>query len=111
MVVSPHDPLKSEEAQDAGWEAGKGGLIGAAKWGMGAAILGSAAFFWSPVYRKTTVQFKVYVQMSAMVLGGMIEADQRLRQYEAQVRAQRRWLREKAKWDRYEQEVAQNSGK
>lgn len=52
-----------------------------------------------------------YVQMSAMVLGGMIEADQSLRRYEAQVRAQRRWLREKAKWDRYEQEVAQNSGK
>lgn len=52
-----------------------------------------------------------YVQMSAMVLGGMIEADQRLRQYEAQVRAQRRWLREKAKWDRYEQEIAQNNGK
>ncbi|UKZ83447.1 hypothetical protein TrVFT333_011256 [Trichoderma virens FT-333] len=72
---------------------------------------GGAAYFWSPVYRKTTVQFKVYVQMSAMVLGGMIEADQRLRQYEAHVRAQRRWLREKAKWDRYEQEVAQNNGK
>ncbi|OTA06308.1 hypothetical protein A9Z42_0070420 [Trichoderma parareesei] len=109
--IPAHDPLKSDEANNAGWEAGKGGLVGAAKWGVGAAILGGAAYFWSPVYRKTTVQFKVYVQMSAMVLGGMIAADQRLRQYEAQVRAQRRWLREKAKWDRYEQEIAQNNNK
>lgn len=52
-----------------------------------------------------------YVQISAMTLGGMISADQRLRDYEAEMRAQRRWLREKAKWDRYEQEVAHNNEK
>jgi hypothetical protein len=46
-----------------------------------------------------------------MVLGGMISADQRLRDYEAEMRTQRRWLRDKAKWDRYENEVAQNNGK
>jgi hypothetical protein len=46
-----------------------------------------------------------------MTLGGMIAADQRLRDYEAEMRAQRRWLKEKAKWDRYEQEVAHNNGK
>ena len=42
--------------------------------------------------------------MSGMVLGGMIEADWRLRQYEYQMRSQRRWAKEKAKWDRYEEE-------
>lgn len=46
-----------------------------------------------------------------MTLGGMIAADQRLRDYETEMRAQRRWLREKAKWDRYEQEVAHNNEK
>ncbi|KAK5993339.1 hypothetical protein PT974_06768 [Cladobotryum mycophilum] len=106
--MSSHDPLKSDEARDAGWEAGKGGLVGAAKWGIAAAILGVAGHYWSPVYRKTTVQFKVYVQLSAMVLGGMIVADSRLRQYEAQVRTQKRWLREKAKWERYEAELRDN---
>lgn len=42
--------------------------------------------------------------MSGMVLGGMIEADSRLRQYEHQIRMQKRLLREQAKWDRYEEE-------
>ncbi|KAL9471451.1 hypothetical protein ACSS6W_009392 [Trichoderma asperelloides] len=110
-MISPHDPLRSGEAQNAGWEAGMGGLIGAAKWGVGAAVVGALAYLRSPLYRKTTVQFKVYVQISAMTLGGMISADQRLRDYEAEMRAQRRWLREKAKWDRYEQEVAHNNEK
>lgn len=45
-----------------------------------------------------------YIQMSGMVLGGMIEADSRLRQYEHQIRMQKRLLREQAKWDRYEEE-------
>lgn len=54
-----HDLMKSEEANDAAWEAGKGALIGAAKWGTGAAILAAAGYFWSPIYRSTTIQFKV----------------------------------------------------
>lgn len=54
------DAMKSEEATDAAWEATKGALIGAAKWGAGAAVLGAAGYFYSPLYRGTTVQFKVY---------------------------------------------------
>ena len=50
-----------------------------------------------------------YLQMSGMVLGGMIEADARLRQYEHQMRMQRRLIRERAKWDRYEQELVEKS--
>ena len=57
--MSSHDPMKSEEAKDAAWEAGKGGLIGAVKWGAAAAILGIAGHVWYPVYRSTTIQFKV----------------------------------------------------
>lgn len=49
--------------------------------------------------------------MSGMVLGGMIEADWRLRQYEYRMRTQRRWLRDKAKWDRYEEEFLDKNDK
>lgn len=52
--------MKSDEANDAAWEAGKGAVSGAAKWGAGAAILGVIGYYWSPVYRGTTIQFKVY---------------------------------------------------
>lgn len=46
-----------------------------------------------------------------MVPGGMIEADWRLRQYEQQVRMQRRILGDKAKWKRYEEEFIKGDGK
>lgn len=42
--------------------------------------------------------------MSGMVLGSMIEADSRLRKFEYEMRMQRRWQMEKAKWERYEKE-------
>ncbi|KAH6987511.1 hypothetical protein BGZ61DRAFT_528750 [Ilyonectria robusta] len=103
--------MKSEEATDAAWEATKGGLTGAAKWGVGAAILGAAGYFWSPVYRGTTIQFKVYLQMSGMVLGGMIHADGSLRKYEHEMRVRRSWLREKAKWEQYEASLASENEK
>lgn len=44
-----------------------------------------------------------------MVLGGMIEADHRLRLYEYQVRMQRRVQREQAKWERYKEEFAHSN--
>lgn len=49
--------------------------------------------------------------MSAMVLGGMIEADQRLREFEHQMKMQRRWQRDKAKWERYQREFGPNDEK
>lgn len=58
--MSQPSPYKTEEARKASWEAAKGGLVGAAKWGAGASLLGVAAYFWSPIYRKLTIQFKVY---------------------------------------------------
>lgn len=41
-----------------------------------------------------------------MVLGAMLNAESRLREYEAQVRMQRRMMRDKARWDQYEEELA-----
>lgn len=59
----------------------------------------------------TYAHVRRYLQMSGMVVGGMIEADWRLRQYEYQMRMQRRWLREKAKWERFEQEFSEKNDK
>ena len=39
-----------------------------------------------------------------MIVGGMIEADNRMRMYENRIRLQRRIARDQAKWERYEQE-------
>ncbi|KAL9600786.1 MAG: hypothetical protein Q9179_003099, partial [Wetmoreana sp. 5 TL-2023] len=44
--------------------------------------LGLAGTFLSPIYRNLTIQFKVFIQLSGMTLGGWIEADRRLRRYE-----------------------------
>lgn len=49
--------------------------------------------------------------MSGMVLGSMIEADWRLRQYENDMRMRRRWMREKAKWEQYEAEIIKENQK
>ncbi|KAJ4321660.1 hypothetical protein N0V84_005214 [Fusarium piperis] len=106
-----HDAMQSDEANDAAWEAAKGAVMGAAKWGAGAAVLGAAGYVWSPLYRSMTIQFKVYLQMCGMVVGSMIEADGRLRQYEHQVRMQRRLMRERAKWERYEEEYIKGGEK
>lgn len=49
--------------------------------------------------------------MSGMVFGGMIHADRQLREYEHRVKMQRRWLREKAKWEEYEEEISRTNHK
>lgn len=49
--------------------------------------------------------------MSGMVFGGMIDADRRLREYEQKMRIQRRLMRERAKWQRYEEEISRGNGK
>ncbi len=43
-----------------------------------------------------------------MIMGGWIEADHRMRMYEDRVRLQRRMMQNRAKWERYEQEFAQD---
>ena len=54
-----HDSVRDDEANAAAWEAGKGAVLGAVKWGAGAAVLGAIGYVWSPIYRGTTIQFKV----------------------------------------------------
>lgn len=50
---------KHEEAANASWEATRGAVSGALKWGAGMAVLGGIGYAFSPVYRGLTVQFKV----------------------------------------------------
>ncbi len=46
--------------------------------------------------------------MSGMVLGSMLEADSRLRQYEARMRVQRRLQKEQAYWASVEREFGKD---
>ncbi|EHL01638.1 hypothetical protein M7I_2271 [Glarea lozoyensis 74030] len=70
--------LKNRDADGAAWEAGKGAVIGASKWGIVFGGLGGAGYALSPIYRGLTIQFKVFIQMSGKELGslGKLDADQ-----------------------------------
>ncbi|KAI0859212.1 hypothetical protein F4860DRAFT_516077 [Xylaria cubensis] len=94
----PRSVLDNEEAKQAQMEAVRGAGTGALKWGAAAAVLGGLGYTMSPIYRGLTIQFKVYIQMSSMILGGMIEADSRMRRYEQRVRMNRMIARNQAMW-------------
>ncbi|MCJ1457896.1 hypothetical protein MMC28_008265 [Mycoblastus sanguinarius] len=91
-----------EETSAAGSEAFKGAVVGAAKWGLIAGGLGVAGYFLSPIYRGLTIQFKVYIQLSGMTFGGMIEADRRLRAFEFLARRERKRKNDEAVWRKWE---------
>ncbi|CAL3965726.1 unnamed protein product [Diplocarpon coronariae] len=78
--------LRSEEATDAAWEGGRGAVVGAAKWGLVAVLLGGVGYRISPIYRGLTIQFKV------------------VREYHTKVRLHNRMLRDKAVWESYEKD-------
>ncbi|KAI0388754.1 hypothetical protein F5Y17DRAFT_180955 [Xylariaceae sp. FL0594] len=92
----PRTAQESEEASQAQMEAARGAGIGALKWGAATAVLGGLGQVMSPIYRGLTIQFKVYIQMSGMILGGMIEADAKMRRYEQRMRLQRMIARDRA---------------
>jgi hypothetical protein len=52
---------KHEEAAEASWEATRGAIYGAAKWGLACGVLGGFGYAVSPLYRGLTIEFKVYV--------------------------------------------------
>jgi len=62
--MKSHNAMKDAEAVDAGWEATRGAIYGAIKWGAVTAVLGGIGYAVSPLYRGLTVQFKVYVFLS-----------------------------------------------
>lgn len=46
-----------------------------------------------------------------MILGGCLEADHRIREYEAKVRMQKRILRDRETWESYEKEFEESNSK
>ena len=102
-LVMPSLPNKTAaEISSANREAIRGGSTGAAKWGLIAIGLGVAGQFLSPIYRNLTPQFKVYLQLSAMTLGGMIGAERSMRSFEFRQLAIKRRRKNEEVWDRYE---------
>ena len=77
--------------------------------GFYSAILAAGGWYFSPIYRNLTIQFKVYLQMSGMTIGGCLEADRRVRDYERSYRHRRKLQRDAEVWRRYEQQYAQDS--
>ncbi|KAI2643236.1 hypothetical protein GGS21DRAFT_495401 [Xylaria nigripes] len=94
----PRSALDSAEAKQAQMEALRGAGYGAMRWGAAFACLAGLGYAMSPVYRGLTVQFKVYVQMSGMILGGMIEAESSMHRFEQHMRMQRMIARDRAMW-------------
>ncbi|KAK4981970.1 hypothetical protein LTR66_009569 [Elasticomyces elasticus] len=104
-----HGSLANDaETNEAAWIAARGAVYGAATWGVYSALLAGAGYALSPIYRGLTIQFKVFLQMSGMTLGSMIEADRRLRAHEVMVRRHRRIARDAEVWRRYEQDFESN---
>ncbi|KAI4720689.1 hypothetical protein E4T48_03100 [Aureobasidium sp. EXF-10727] len=101
---SAHGKLDSEETNAAAWQATRGAVTGAARWGIYSAVAAGIAYAYSPVYRGLTVQFKVFLQMSGMIFGSVVEADERLRIYGDQSRRQKVMARDAAVWRKYEEE-------
>ncbi|CAD0099354.1 unnamed protein product [Aureobasidium mustum] len=135
---SAHGKLDSEETNAAAWQATRGAVTGAARWGIYSAVAAGIAYAYSPVYRGLTVQFKVktflyirrdhndlessffliffierlymnsrhcsFLQMSGMIFGSVIEADERLRIYGERSRRQKVMARDAAVWRKYEEE-------
>lgn len=54
-----HDAMKDEEVAGAAWEATRGAVYGAVKWGLFTGLLGGIGYATSPIYRGFTIQFKV----------------------------------------------------
>lgn len=78
------------------------------QWGIAFALGSGLGYLSSPLYRSLTVQFKTYIQMSGMILGGYLEADKRFQVYQLQMRHERRLARDMAVWRRYEREYEEH---
>ncbi|KAF2238703.1 hypothetical protein EV356DRAFT_269121 [Viridothelium virens] len=56
-----HGNLDTTEANAAAWQAARGAVTGAARWGLFCGLAGILGYTFSPLYRGLTIQFKVYV--------------------------------------------------
>ncbi|KAL8908227.1 MAG: hypothetical protein Q9207_000948 [Kuettlingeria erythrocarpa] len=85
----------------------RGAAVGAAKFGGASLLLAVVGTLVSPLYRNLTIQFKVFLQLSGMTLGGWIEADRRLRGYEFWRLMEQRRARDEAVWREWERRIGE----
>jgi hypothetical protein len=85
--------------------AGRGFAVGAARFGCISLIAHILLSRIHPVYRGLTVQFKVFIQLSAMTLGGCIFAEKRVTDYNDMIRRRNRALDRSARAWSEEQEI------
>jgi hypothetical protein len=80
-------------------EASRGFLSGALRFSSISIIAHLLLQRLHPVYRGLTIQFKIFIQLSAATLGGCIFAEKRVSEYNDMVRRQQRALdRSKRAW-------------
>ncbi|KAI0471822.1 hypothetical protein GGR56DRAFT_93637 [Xylariaceae sp. FL0804] len=101
---------RGADVNDAAWEGTRGAVTGAVRYGVISAALGGVGWVVSPMYRGLTVQFKVFLQMSGMIMGSVIEADSRIRHYEDRMRIQRRLAKDRAARENFERELEEDDG-
>ncbi|KAI5365488.1 Putative respiratory complex factor Rcf3 [Septoria linicola] len=107
-MVQKHGSLtKDEEINEASWVAARGAAAGAAKWGLFSLVAAGAGYAFSPLYRGLTFQFKVFLQMSGMTAGAIIDADRRLIAHEQLMRNRKKVARDAEVWRRYEEDYQQ----
>jgi len=92
-----NDITRTSHADSAAREAMMGALAGAAKWGIISALGAVGCYFALPLFRGLTIQFRVYLWMCPTTIGSMMEADRRLRRYEAMVRSEHRFQADAAR--------------
>ena len=85
--------------------AARGFAVGVARFGCISLIAHILLSRIHPVYRGLTVQFKVFIQLSAVTLGGCIFAEKRVTEYNDYIRRRNRALNRSVRAWSEEQEI------
>ena len=85
--------------------AGKGFLDGALRFGAISFLAHIALMRIHPVYRGLTIQFKAFIQLSSMTLGGCIFAERKVTDFNNMVRLRNRSLQRSQRAWSEEQEI------
>jgi len=105
MPPPSHDADRINPPSELTSEAAKGFFTGVARFGSISLLTHLALTSFHPVYRNLTIQFKVFMQMSAMTLGGCIWAEKRVTEYNDMVRRRRRAMERSERAWRESEEV------
>jgi hypothetical protein len=92
--------------------AAKGFAIGAMKFGSISLLSHILLQATHPVYRRVTFQFKVFIQIAAMTLGGCIFAEKEVSDYNDMLRRRRRAFdRSQKAWSEQQEMIARQEAR